>query len=90
MRDAAARVGRHASALSREALLCQRIVMARWRVDYLGKKGDRLGIVEARDQSEAIDRAAEVSSGRAPISAWRARNPESQEMNGDPCTYTAP
>jgi hypothetical protein len=32
--------------------------MARWRVDYLGKKGSHLGTVEAADEREAIDKAA--------------------------------
>jgi len=34
-------------------------VMARWRVDYLGKKGSHLGTVEASDVRGAIDKAAE-------------------------------
>jgi hypothetical protein len=33
--------------------------MPRWRVDYLGKKGSHLGTVEARDEREAIAKAAE-------------------------------
>jgi hypothetical protein len=32
--------------------------MARWRVDYLGKKGSHLGTVEAETEREAIDKAA--------------------------------
>jgi hypothetical protein len=33
-------------------------VIARWRVDYLGKKASRLGTVEAPDEKSAIDAAA--------------------------------
>ncbi len=33
--------------------------MTRWRVDYLGKKGQHLGHVEAATEREAIDNAAE-------------------------------
>jgi hypothetical protein len=33
--------------------------MARWRVDYLGKKGSHLGTVEAPDEKAAIEQAAE-------------------------------
>jgi hypothetical protein len=33
--------------------------MPRWRVDYIGKKGSHLGTVEARDEREAVDKAAE-------------------------------
>jgi hypothetical protein len=32
--------------------------MARWRVDYLGKKGSHLGTVEAETEREAIEEAA--------------------------------
>lgn len=32
--------------------------MARWRVDYIGKKGSPLGWVEAETEREAIDAAA--------------------------------
>jgi len=32
--------------------------MARWRVDYLGKKGSHLGTVEALDEKSAIAEAA--------------------------------
>ena len=32
--------------------------MARWRVDYLGKKSTHLGTVEAATEREAIDKAA--------------------------------
>jgi hypothetical protein len=31
--------------------------MARWSVDYLSKKGQHLGTVEARDKNEAIAEA---------------------------------
>ncbi len=33
--------------------------IARWRVDYLGKKAQHLGHVEAATEREAIDKAAE-------------------------------
>ena len=36
-----------------------RDLMPRWRVDYLGKKGSRLGTVEAPDEKAAIAKAAE-------------------------------
>ena len=36
----------------------RRGLMARWRVDYLGKKGSHLGTVEAETEREAIDKAA--------------------------------
>ena len=32
--------------------------MPRWRVDYLGKKGQHLGTVEATDERSAIAEAA--------------------------------
>jgi hypothetical protein len=32
--------------------------MARWRVDYIGKKGSHLGTVEAPDEKAAIEQAA--------------------------------
>ncbi len=32
-------------------------MMARWRVDYLGKKGKHLGTVEAPDEKTAIAEA---------------------------------
>jgi hypothetical protein len=31
--------------------------MAKWRVDYLGKKGSHLGTVEAPDEKSAIEEA---------------------------------
>jgi hypothetical protein len=33
-------------------------MMARWRVDYIGKKGSHLGTVEAPDEKAAIEQAA--------------------------------
>ena len=32
--------------------------MARWRVDYIGKRGKHLGTVEATDEKSAVDAAA--------------------------------
>jgi hypothetical protein len=32
--------------------------MARWRVDYIGKKGSHLGTVKAANDREAIEQAA--------------------------------
>jgi hypothetical protein len=32
--------------------------MARWRVDYIGKKGSHLGTVEAADEKSAVAAAA--------------------------------
>ena len=86
MRNELPRVERYAGALSRKTLLyqrarCPRIVMASWRVDYLGKKGERLGIVEARDQSKAIEKTAEeFEFPPARLQAHCARNPTSQEI----------
>ena len=32
--------------------------MTRWRVDYIGKRGQHLGTVEAKDEQSAIAEAA--------------------------------
>jgi hypothetical protein len=58
--------------------------MARWRVDYLGKKGSHLGTVEAPDEKAAMAEAAKqfniTPARRFKIAVTRTRVAEKQEQ----------
>ena len=66
--------------------------MARWRVDYLGKKGSHLGTVEAPDEEAAIAEAAKqfniTPARRNKIAVTARRSQARSQRRPRPCAPT--
>jgi hypothetical protein len=71
--------------------------MPRWEVMLFRKKGERLGVVDARDEKEATAKAAEtfnIPSARQTTQAWRvffgAKSDFVASSKGHPTSCTEP